>query len=73
VIRNCIWGYKCQAFCSSLSRTADDSIRFCGECEKEVYYCNSPEDLQDAIALNRCVNLHSSLIVSKSDKKCMKN
>jgi hypothetical protein len=56
-----------------LSRTADDSIKFCGECEKEVYYCNSPEDLQDAIALNRCVNLHSSLIVSKSDKKCMKN
>jgi hypothetical protein len=69
VIRNCIWGYKCQAFWSDLSKTDDESIRFCGECEKEVFYCNSPEELQEAIALNKCVNFHSSLIVSKSDEK----
>ena len=62
VIRNCSWGYKCKATWTDLSLTSNESSRFCSDCEREVYRCETPAELLQAIALNRCVNFPWSLV-----------
>jgi hypothetical protein len=36
----------------------DASIRHCELCKKDVYYVSKPEDLMEAIQLNRCVAIY---------------
>jgi hypothetical protein len=37
-IRNCRFAYKCSAKWEDLQETGDEFIRFCDDCEKEVYF-----------------------------------
>lgn len=32
-------------------------VRFCSKCQKNVYECQTDEELQDNIWLNRCVSI----------------
>lgn len=68
MIRNCSWGYSCKASWSDLMKTADENIRFCENCEREVHSCDNREDLLFSISLNRCVNFSSSLLDSNFDE-----
>jgi len=55
-IRNCIFAFKCSAKWDKLDPTSDDNIRFCQDCEKEVYFCEDDEQLVKLVKLNRCVS-----------------
>ena len=56
-IRNCIFAFKCKAEWDELDNTEDDRIKFCNDCQKEVYLCSDDDQLVKAIKLNRCVAL----------------
>ncbi len=55
LLRNCTFGFNCAAEWDGLSETSDPSVRFCLDCQREVYFCKTTEQLADAIRLNRCV------------------
>jgi len=54
-IRNCTFAYKCEMKWDELDETEEDEIKFCKGCQKEVYLCETDEDLTKAIKRNRCV------------------
>jgi hypothetical protein len=54
-IRNCKFAYKCSAKWNNLQETEDESIRFCDECQKEVFFCDSDDTLISLVKLNRCI------------------
>jgi len=56
-IRNCTFAFKCTMNWNELSETDEDSIRFCQNCQKEVFFCNTDEELAEAIKKNKCVSL----------------
>ena len=63
-IRNCVLGFKCDIdwdamrLVSTTTNLNDEEseIRFCSQCQKEVYESNSDEELLENIKLNRCVS-----------------
>lgn len=56
-IRNCTFAYKCQMKWENLYETEDDNIKFCKDCQKEVHYCDTDEELLEAIKRNKCVSI----------------
>ena len=56
-IRNCTFAYKCNMDFEDLKETDDKKISFCNECQKEVHYCRTDEELADAIRRNKCVSI----------------
>lgn len=56
-IRNCPFAFRCDRKWSALKRTADPDVRFCGDCQREVYRCHTDRELVEAVALNRCVTI----------------
>lgn len=64
MIRNCPWGYSCTKEWADLSDTRDEDIRFCTDCQKEVHWVDSREELAESVLLNRCVSFRALLIDS---------
>ena len=54
-IRNCKFAFKCPKFWSELKETASPEIRYCINCNENVYRCINDEDIAYAIRHNRCV------------------
>tara|TARA_Y100000996_G_C22067554_1_gene455963 strand:+ start:157 stop:420 length:264 start_codon:yes stop_codon:yes gene_type:complete len=56
-IENCeyTFEYKCPLEWKNLRKTKDSKVRFCGECDKNVYRCKTDEDIDKHIELNHCV------------------
>ena len=54
-LRNCVFGFKCTANWDEMKRTSEQRVRHCDECKKDVYFITKPEELIEAINLNRCV------------------
>ena len=54
-IRNCIFGFKCNKTWEDLGETSSDNVKFCQSCQKEVFFCESDDELVESIRLNRCV------------------
>lgn len=54
-IRNCKFAFKCSARWDDLQETADEYIKFCDDCQKEVFFCESDDELVAQVRLNRCV------------------
>jgi hypothetical protein len=43
---------------SDMNRPRDgEEIKFCSDCQKEVYLCETDEDLARNIKLNRCISI----------------
>jgi hypothetical protein len=42
-----------------LNETEDDNIRFCQNCQKEVHFCETDEELVEAIKRNKCIGIPS--------------
>ena len=57
MIRNCRFAFKCEQKWDDLNETRDDDIRFCKDCQREVYLSLDEESLVENIRLNRCVAL----------------
>jgi len=54
-LRNCVFGFKCTSNWDEMKRTSEQRVRHCDECKKDVYFITKPEELIEAINLNRCV------------------
>jgi len=69
-VRNCVYGFKCEADWQKMvvvrgeNEYEDGSliseVRFCKDCQKEVYQCNFDEELLENIKLNRCVRVSTT-------------
>lgn len=47
--------YKCPLEWNNLEETEDSEIRFCNECNKNVYHCETSIDIDKHIKLNNCI------------------
>lgn len=60
-IRNCVFSIKCKKKWENMESDMDDddneNIKFCSDCQKEVYLCETDEDLARNIKLNRCISI----------------
>jgi hypothetical protein len=54
-IRNCVFAYKCEADWEKLEDTNKEKIRYCGECDREVHFCEDDKELTEAVRENFCV------------------
>ena len=54
-IRNCFFGFKCNQKWEDLLKRKEKNIKYCHECEKEVYLIETNTELIDAIKFNYCV------------------
>jgi hypothetical protein len=54
-IRNCSFGFKCNQKWEDLIKRKEKNIKYCIECEKEVYLVETNTELMDAIKFNHCV------------------
>ena len=56
IIKNCVLGFKCSESWDTLKALAEDSnIKHCDKCDKNVFLCESEEQLNDAIDKGVCV------------------
>jgi hypothetical protein len=42
---------------SDMDDDDNENIKFCSDCQKEVYLCETDEDLARNIKLNRCISI----------------
>ena len=54
-IRNCSFGFECHQRWEDLLKRKEKNIKYCHECEKEVYLIETNAELMDAIKFNHCV------------------
>ena len=54
-IRNCSFGFKCTQKWEDLLKRKEKNIKYCHECEKEVYLIETNTELMHAIKFNHCV------------------
>lgn len=54
-IRNCTLGFKCNQNWENLLKRKEKNIKYCHECEREVYLIETNTELMDAIKFNHCV------------------
>ena len=54
-IRNCKFAFRYDRRWADLISTRDPDIKFCDECQQEVYFCYTDADLAEAIVRNRCI------------------
>ena len=55
LIPNCRLTFQCPREWAAMQPTADDQIRFCGECKRAVHFCDSDELLRTAVINGWCV------------------
>lgn len=70
-IRNCTFAFKCDKTWESLNKTNTPDIRFCDACQHEVFWCNTKEQLAEAIALNRCIAISIEDKITRKSHKLM--
>jgi hypothetical protein len=54
-IRNCSFGFKCKQKWEELLKRKEKNIKYCHECEREVYLIETNDELGHAIKFNHCV------------------
>jgi hypothetical protein len=57
-LRNCTFAFRCKANWETMLATdSDGRVRFCLDCQKEVFLCQSDDELIHHIANNHCIAL----------------
>ena len=54
-LRNCSFGFKCNQKWEGLLKRKEKNIKYCHECEKEVFLIETNEELMHAIKHDHCV------------------
>ena len=54
-IRNCSFGFECHQKWEDLLKRKEKNIKYCHECEREVYLIETNDELAHAIKFNHCV------------------
>jgi len=57
-IRNCRFAFKCNKQWADLRETRFSKVRFCVDCQRDVFLCTTDGELREAVRLNRCVALN---------------
>lgn len=52
---HCEFEYKCPKNWFELEHTDDETVKYCRECEKQVYYCCDQEDIDFWATRGQCV------------------
>jgi hypothetical protein len=64
-INNCeevyTFEYKCPLEWKNLKKTEDSKVRFCDECNKNVYRCKTDEEIDKHRQLNHCIAVNDVL------------
>lgn len=60
------FNYQCSKVWELLSITNKDNVRFCEQCSKEVYFCESVEEVKTNALKGNCVTVSKDLIKSIS-------
>lgn len=55
VIRNCSFAFECDKKWTDLKESASSTVRMCDSCNRLVFFCRTPQELQSAIFKNQCV------------------
>jgi hypothetical protein len=50
-----------------LNDTANRNIKFCTECQREVHYCATDDEIVDAIHRNKCIAIYNPYNNSESE------
>ncbi len=58
-IRNCLFKFKCPMDWDTLLKTSDSKIRYCLECDRGVHYCETDDELNEALKKNWCVAINN--------------
>ena len=58
-IRNieCTFEFKCDQQWDELENRVASNIKFCNQCQKDVYLCKTQEELVHARSLGRCISI----------------
>ena len=64
-IENCEYSveYECPLEWKNLKKTDDSKIRFCNECNKNVYRCKIEKDMDEHIKLNHCIAVNEPQVM----------
>lgn len=54
-IINCTFEYKCSLDWNNLEKSESNDIRFCSNCEKNVYFAHSQSELNQFASEGKCV------------------
>ena len=55
LVENCEFRFKCPLMWESLTETGDEKVRFCGQCERKVYFCEDDGEFEKHARLGECV------------------
>jgi hypothetical protein len=53
----CTFEFKCDKQWDDLETQIASNIKFCNQCQKNVYLCKSQEELDNARSLGRCISI----------------
>ena len=54
-LRNCQFAFRCPKTWDTLQQGESDEVRYCTDCENNVYLCRTDGELAEAIQQNKCV------------------
>ena len=68
-IENCEYSveYECPLKWKNLKKTDDPTIRFCNECNKNVYLCNTEQKMDKHVKLNHCIAVEEPQVMGLID------
>lgn len=70
-IRNCTFAFKCEKKWALLTQTKSNDVRFCEDCQREVFFCRTDEQLRESIVMNRCVAVEFENITTRKTTQLM--
>ncbi len=56
LLRNCVWGVRCDKVWDDLHPTSFRQVRHCGSCDTPVHFCEDEEQLRYALEQDWCVS-----------------
>ncbi len=59
--------FRCPKRWEQLQPTAEEGVRFCGQCRQQVFFCTSIEVAQTHASLGECVAVDSRLVRKPQD------
>ena len=58
LLANCKYSFKCIKTWESLEITSSQEVRYCSDCQQEVYYCRTKREMVSAIKKRKCIAIY---------------
>lgn len=56
-LANCKFAFKCTKTWESLEKTSEPGVRYCSDCQEEVFYCITKSEIVDALRDRKCISV----------------